>query len=201
MNWKIIYIMKNGKQKGVITIDVLEAIHKRRSIRSFTDQPVADELLNQILEAGTWAPSAGNMQAWEFVIVKDPTARRKLVDTTDAGNTARGGIYTQEWIMKAPVVVVVCCDVKRMTGRYGHKGRTLMTIMDCMLCVENMVLAATHFGLGTCCVVGFDPVKLKELLPIPKEISPLLLVPMGYPAQEPSAPNRLPLKDVVRLVL
>ena len=182
-------------------MDVLEAIHKRRSIRSFTDQPVPEDVLCQILEAGTWAPSAGNMQAWEFVIVKDPDARRKLVDTTDAGFTARGGIYTQEWIMQSPVVVVICYDVKRMTGRYGHKGRTLMTIMDCMLCVENMVLTATHFGLGTCCVVGFNPLMLKELLPIPKEITPLLLLPMGYPAQNPSPPYRLPLEDLVRLVI
>lgn len=182
-------------------MDVLEAIHQRRSIRSFTSQPVPDDVLAQILEAGTWAPSAGNMQAWEFVIVKDPDARRKLVDTTDAGNTARGGIYTQEWIMQSPAIVVICYDVKRMTGRYGHKGSSLMTIMDCMLCVENMALAATHFCLGTCCVVGFDPLKLKELLPIPKEITPLLLLPMGYPAQTPSPPYRLPLEDVVRLVI
>ena len=182
-------------------MDVLEAIYQRRSIRSFTDQPVPDEMLYQIIEAGTQAPSAGNMQAWEFVIVKDPAAKRKLVDTTDAGSTARGGVYTQEWIMQAPVVVVVCYDVKRMTGRYGLKGRTLMTIMDCMLCVENIVLATTHFGLSSCCVVGFDPPRLKEALPIPKEITPLLLVPIGYPAQNPSAPYRLPLEDVVRLVI
>jgi nitroreductase len=182
-------------------MDVIEAIYKRRSIRSYTDQPVADEILHQILEAGTQAPSAGNMQAWEFVIIKDPAARRKLVDTTDAGNTARGGVYTQEWIMQAPVVVVVCYDVKRMTGRYGRKGRSMMTLMDCMLCVENMVLAATHFGLGSCCVVGFDPKRLMASLPIPKEITPLLLVPLGYPAQDPSAPYRLPLEDLIRLVI
>ena len=182
-------------------MDVLEAIHKRRSIRSFTDQSVPMDILYQILEAGICAPSAGNMQPWEFVIIKDPVAKRKLVDTTDAGNTARGGVYTQEWIMQAPVVIVVCYDVKRMAGRYGHKGRTMMTIMDCMLCVENIQLAITHFGLGSCCVIGFDPKHLKEVLPIPKEITPLLLVPLGYPAQTPSAPYRLPLEDVVRLVI
>jgi nitroreductase len=182
-------------------MDVFEAIAKRRSIRSFTDQPVPDDVQRCILEAGTRAPSAGNMQAWEFVIVKDPAARRLLVDCTDAGNTARNGVFTQEWIMQAPVVVVVCYDVKRMTGRYGTKGRTLMTIMDCMLCVENMALAATALGLGSCCVVGFYPDRLKQVLPIPKEITPLLLLPLGYPAQEPSAPYRLPLEDVVRLVI
>jgi nitroreductase len=182
-------------------MDVFEAIAKRRSIRSFTDQLVPDEVLRCILEAGTRAPSAGNMQAWEFVIVKDPAARRLLVDCTDAGNTARGGVYTQEWILQAPVVVVVCYDVKRMTGRYGTKGRTLMTLMDCMLCVENMALAATALGLGSCCVVGFYPDRLKQVLPIPKEITPLLLLPLGYPANEPSETYRLPLEDVVRLVI
>lgn len=182
-------------------MEVMEAIHTRRSIRSYTDKPVPDDVLYQVLEAGTWAPSAGNMQAWEFVIIKDPAAKRKLVDTTDAGNTARDGVFTQEWIMQASVVVVVCYDVKRMTGRYGYKGRTLMTLMDCMLCVENMALAAVNLGLGSCCVVGFDPAKLKEALPIPKEITPLLLLPMGYPAQDPSAPYRLPVADLVRLVI
>lgn len=142
------------------------------------------------------------MQAWEFVIVKDPDARRLLVNTTDNGNTARAGVYTQEWIMQAPVVVVVCYDVKRMTGRYGQKGRNLLTVMDCMLCVENMILAATHFGIGTCCVVGFDPKQLKANLPIPKEITPLLLVPLGYPAQgEPKPPYRIPVDELIRLVL
>lgn len=180
-------------------MDVLEAIYSRRSIRSFNEQPVPDDLLYQILSAGTRAPSAGNMQAWEFVLVRSEEGKRKLVDTTDAGLTAHGGIHTQEWIMQAPVVVIVCSDLKRMTGRYGQKGRSLMTIMDCMLCVENMLLAATHFGLGTCCVVGFDAEKLKEVLPIPKEIKPLLLIPLGYPTHQPAATYRLPVEDLIRL--
>jgi nitroreductase len=182
-------------------MEVLEAIAKRRSIRQFEDKPVPDDLLWQIIEAGTWAPSAGNMQAWEFVIVKDPQARRKLVDTTDAGTTARDGVNTQEWIMDAPVVLVVCYEVKRMTARYGQKGRELLTKLDCMLCVENILLAATHFGLGTCCVVGFDPQALVKALDIPKELTPILLVPLGWPAEQPLAPYRLPVEDIVRKVL
>jgi nitroreductase len=182
-------------------VDVLEAIHQRRSVRDYLDRPVPDEIIRQILEAGTWAPSAGNMQAWEFVVVKDRQARRLVVDTTEAGSTARGGVHTQEWLMQPPVIVVVCYDVKRMTARYGQKGRTLLTILDCMGCVQNMLLAATHFGLGTCCVIGFDPCRLKQSLPIPKEITPLLLVALGYPAVHPSPPYRLPVEDVLRLVL
>lgn len=183
-------------------MDVLEAIYQRRSVRTFTDEPVPDELLWQVIEAGTWAASAGNMQAWEFVIAKDPDARRKVVDTTDAGTTARAGVYTQEWMMAAPVIVIVCYDVKRMTARYGPiKGRELLTKLDCMGCVQNMLLAATHLGLGSCVAVGFDPVALKATLPIPKEIEPFLLVPLGYPAYHPQPPFRLPVEDVVRLVI
>ncbi|MGQ9598899.1 MAG: nitroreductase family protein [Anaerolineae bacterium] len=182
-------------------MDVLEAIHQRRSVRDFLDRPVPDPLVWQVIEAGTWAPSAGNMQAWEFVIVKDPGARRKLVDTTDAGITARGGVKTQEWLMQAPVIIIVCYDTKRMGARYGQKGRELMTKLDCMGCAQNMMLAATRLGLGTCCVVGFDPQALKEALPIPKEITPLLLIAMGYPAYQPQPPYRLPPEDVVRLVI
>ena len=182
-------------------MDVLEAIHSRRSIRDFTDQPVPDELVWRIIEAGTWAPSSGNMQAWEFVVVKDPETRRKLVETTDAGIVSRGGVTTQEWILDAPVVIIVCYDVKRMTARYGEKGRELLTVLDCMGCVQNMLLAATGLGLGACCVVGFFPDQLKTALPIPNELTPMLLVPMGYPKYQPAPPYRLPVEDVVRLVL
>jgi nitroreductase len=182
-------------------MDVLEAIHKRRSIRDLTDQPVPEALVRQIIEAGTWAPSAGNMQAWEFVVVRDPEARRKLVKTTDAGIVGRAGVKTQEWVQDAPVVIVVCYDVKRMTARYGRKGRELLTHLDCMGCVQNMLLAATHFGLGTCCIVGFDPQALKAALPIPKELTPFLLVTVGYPKYHPAPPYRLPVEDVIRAVI
>jgi nitroreductase len=181
-------------------MDVLEAIHTRRSVRSFLDKPLPDELLWEIIEAGTWAPSAGSMQAWEFVVVKSVEARRKLVETTTTGTTGRAGVTAQEWLMDAPAIVVVCYDVKRMTARYGQKGRELLTKLDCMGCVENMLLAATHFGLGSCCVVGFDPLALKEALDVPKELTPILLVALGYPAYQPQPPYRLPLDDVVRKV-
>jgi nitroreductase len=182
-------------------MDVLEAIHCRRSVREFTGRPVPDEVLRQIIEAGTWAPSSGNMQAWEFVIVKGAEAKAKLVDTTDAGIVSRGGVNTQTWILDAPVVLVVCYDVKRMTARYGRKGRELLTILDCMACAENMLLAATGLGVGSCPVIGFDPVALKAALPIPKELTPLLLVAVGYAKYTLQPPYRLPVEDVVRLVL
>ncbi len=70
-----------------------------------------------------------------------------------------------------------------------------------MGCVQNMLLAATHLGLGACPIVGFDPQALKAALPIPAELTPFLLVALGYPQYQPSPPYRLPVEDVVRLVL
>lgn len=182
-------------------MNVLQAIHRRRSVRKYTQEAVEDDLIRQIIEAGTWAPSSGNMQAWEFVVVKSQDARRRVVDTTDAGIVGRAGVRTQEWMMSAAVIIVVCYDVKRMTARYGQKGRQLLTVLDCMGCVQNMLLAATHLGLGSCCAVGFDPQALKASLPIPKELTPMLLVVLGHPAQDPLPPHRLPVEDVVRAVL
>jgi nitroreductase len=181
-------------------MDVMQAIHQRRSVRSFVDKAVPDDVLWQIIEAGTWAPSAGNMQAWEFVVVKDPEARRKVVDTTDAGITTRAGVLTQEWMLAAPVIIIVCYDLKRMTARYGQKGRDLLTKLDCMGCVQNMMLAATNLGLGSCVAVGFDSLALKDALPIPREITPFLLVALGYPAHDPQPPHRLSPQDLVRAV-
>ena len=103
--------------------------------------------------------------------------------------------------MTAPVIIVVCYDVKRMTARYGQKGRELLTTLDCMGCVQNMLLAATHLELGACCAVGFNPQALKEALPIPQEIMPFLLVILGYPAHYPQRPYRLPVEDVIRMVI
>ena len=179
---------------------MLDAIYKRRSIRKFIDKPVPNDVVRQIITAGTWAPSAGNMQAWEFIVVQDAEARRKVVDTTSTGTTARGGVHTQEWMLTSPDIIIVCYNVKRMRARYRDRGEKL-AMLDCMGCVQNILLASMHFGLGSCCVNGFDPQRLKEALSIPKEITPLLLVPVGYAAYVPCLPYRLPFEDLVRLVV
>lgn len=179
-------------------MDVFECMAKRRSIRSFTDKTIDDSDLHKILEAGTLAPSAGNMQAREFVIVRSEAARKAVADTTDAGITARGKTTTQVWIATAPVIVVVCYDPRRMGSRYGDKGRGDMSKLDCMGVVQNMMLAATALGLGSTCVIGFDATSLRNSLNIPAELVPLLLLPIGEPAENPQPVHRLTYKELTR---
>lgn len=180
-------------------MELFECIRKRRSIRSFTGEPVTDEELRDILLAGTRAPSAGNMQAREFVLVRSKESREKVASTTDAGSTARGGILTQEWVAGAEVIVIICYEEKRMAAKYGDKGRYVMTKLDCMGVAQNMMLAVTALGLGTTCVIGFDPEKLKSVLPIPLELTPMLLLPIGRQAEDPEDVWRMGLDDLIRL--
>jgi len=180
-------------------MELFECIHKRRSIREFLDKPVSEDDLYAIMEAGTAAPSAGNMQAREFILVRTRDSIEKAVAATDAGGTSRGGENTQKWISKAAVIVIICYEEKRMAARYGDKGRSLMTKLDCMGVAENMMLAITALGLGTTCVIGFHTDKLKKNLQIPPELTPLLMLPIGWPAEEKADVFRISVNDLIRM--
>lgn len=181
-------------------MEVFACMRERRSIRDFTGEGVSDDQLHAILEAGTMAPSAGNMQAREFVIVRSPEARQAVADTTDAGITARGEELTQRWIAHADVIIVICYDPRRMGARYGDKGRGDMSKLDCMGVAQNMMLAVTALGLGSTCVIGFDAHRLSEVLAIPAELTPFLLLPVGRPVGKPQDVYRLDHEELIRFV-
>ncbi len=168
-------------------MDVLEAIRGRRSIRRFKSDPIPEDDLMRILEAATWAPSAGNCQPWEFVIVTDEELKREI---------ARAAL-AQMWISSAPVVIVVCANIPRTSWRYGERGRTLYCIQDTAAAIQNMLLAAYSLGYGTCWVGAFDEAGVKEVLRIPDNVRPVAIIPIGKPAEAPVAPPRIPLKELV----
>lgn len=168
-------------------MEVLEAIKSRRSVRSFKPDPIPEEDLQTILEAGRWAPSAGNCQPFEFVVVKDPEVKRKLV------RAALG----QSFVGEAPVVLVVCANVARTSRYYGRRGEELYCIQDTAAAVQNMLLAAHSLGYGTCWVGAFNEAEAAKAIKAPRGIRPLAIIPVGKPAEEPRAPARLPLRELV----
>jgi len=168
-------------------LDIQEAINRRRSIRSFTEDDVSEETLRQIIEAGTLAPSAGNCQPWEFVIIRDRLTKQKLA------KSALG----QNFIAQAPVVIVVCVNINRSTSRYGSRGQDLYCIQDTAAAIENMLLIAVSKGLGTCWVGAFNEVLAKESLELPVDIRPVAIIPLGNPAETPRMPRRRSYEDVV----
>jgi nitroreductase len=168
-------------------LDVQEAILRRRSIRSFTNEDISNEDVRQIIEAGTFAPSAGNCQPWEFLIVRDMKAKQKL---------ARAALG-QNFVSQAPVVIVVCANIPRSEKRYGSRGQELYSIQDTAAAIENMLLLAVSKGLGTCWVGAFNEVLAKESLNLPVGIRPVAIIPLGKPAETPRMPSRRNYKDVV----
>jgi nitroreductase len=168
-------------------MDVFEAIRGRRSVRRFSSADVSDEDLRRILEAAIWAPSAGNLQPWRFVVVRDRGVKEGL---------ARAAL-NQMFIAEAPVVVVVCADVERSGMYYGDRGRYLYCIQDTAAAIQNMLLAAYALGYGTCWVGAFREEVVREILGLPDNVRPVAIIPIGRPAEKPRPPARIPLEHVV----
>ena len=168
-------------------MDVFEAIVSRRSIRAFKLDNIPEKILNKILEAAWWAPSAGNLQAREFILVTDPELKRKLC------NAALG----QSFIEEAPIDIVVCANERRSAQRYGQRGKELYCIQDATASVQNILLAAHALGLGTCWVGAFSEENVSETLNLPNGVKPIAIIPLGYPAEHPSVTPRMRLKDLV----
>jgi nitroreductase len=168
-------------------LDVFEAIKERRSIRSFTDKNVSEEDVKQLIEAARWAPSAGNTQPLELVVVRDPEVKRRL--TAAALNHAL--------IQKASVVFVVCADTPRSKMGYGGRGEQLYSIQDTAAATENILLAAQELGLATCWIGAFREKDVAKAVNAPKNTKPVAIVPVGYPAVKPSAPKKRAADEIV----
>ena len=161
-------------------MDVIEAIKERRSIRSITTDDVSEEAVKQLIEAARWAPSAGNTQPLELVVVRDPKVKRSLAVAA----------LNQAFILKASVVFVVCADTTRSKRGYGGRGEKLYSIQDTAAATENILLAAHELGLATCWVGAFNEKDVAKAINAPKKTKPLVIIPVGYPAMKPNAPKR-----------
>ena len=166
-------------------MNVIDAIKTRKSVRAYRDQPVEDDRLKAVLEAGRLAPSASNRQEWRFVIVREMETRKKIAQA--AGN--------QDFIAQAPVVIVACADTNEHVMRCGQACYPI----DVAIALDHITLAAVELGLGTCWIGLFDEKKVKAILGIPEKMRVVELMPLGYPT-DPSAigKNRLPLSTIVK---
>jgi nitroreductase len=143
-------------------LDTFDAIQNRQSVRSYLPTPVPKKLLARILEAARLAPSAANRQPWHFIIVKG-IGKRKAI--------AKSGLYSK-FLVESPVVIVGCGDKEISPKWYA---------IDTSIALENIVIAATSEGLGTCWIGSFEEATVKELLKIPKRYSVVALLTLGYP--------------------
>jgi nitroreductase len=171
----------------VISLEFEEVIKSRRTIRKFTDEDVSDEIVRQIIEAGMLAPSAGNIQSWEFIIVRDQTTKYSL------SQEALGQMH----VLDSPVVVVVAANTKIAEKRYGSIGRDVYCFVSTGAAIQNMLLTAVSLGLGAAWVGSFKERSVQEILKLPAEIRPVGIITLGHPAEIPDIPKRRNYKEVV----
>ncbi len=142
----------------------MEAIKNRRSIRKFKSDPVPDEALQILMEAVRWAPSWGNTQCWEMIVVRDPKVKSEVLRTVPKANPAHSAM------VDAPVIVILC-GKKAISGYYGGKPATVKgdwLMFDTGLAMQTLCLAAHGLGLGTVIVGMFDHKKAEEILGVPE---------------------------------
>jgi nitroreductase len=156
-------------------MDAFEAIQKRKSVRSYESTPVPKETLAKLLEAARIAPSANNTQPWHFIVVTDSEKKKELSK----------GLFAK-FLAETPVVIVACGDTKASPD---------WCVIDVAIAVENMVLAATGEGLGTCWVGSFDEDQVRELLRIPRNFKVIVLLAVGYAREKVDLAGK-----IVRLV-
>lgn len=168
-------------------MDLFEAIKSRRSVRAFTREKVSKEEVEKLIDAARWAPSAGNIQPWEFIVVRKPEIKRRLSIAA----------LRQTFIEKAPVVIVVCANQIRSGRGYGARGVNLYCLQDTAAATQNIHLAATALGLATCWVGAFKEEEAKKTLNLPEGVRPVAIIPVGHPAKKPMARSRRHINEII----
>ena len=160
----------------------LELAQARYSVRGYKPDPVAADKLQQVLEAARLAPTAGNRQRFELIVIHTAGREEEL-----------RRIYDRDWFVQAPLVICACrhpMDLARQRKDY--------TDVDVGIVVDHLILAATELGLGTCWIGAFDPVAAREILGLPDEVEPVVFTPLGYPAAPPREKQRKSIDELVR---
>ena len=168
-------------------MDLSDAVAKRRSIRTYKKQDLPQGVVEQLLESARRAPSAGNVQPWEFVVAC--TQKTKMAISQAA--------FGQKGIQEASVVIVVCADEKRAAESYGDRGRTLYCLQDTAVAIQNILLTACSLGLGSCWIGAFKEDEIRKVINAPKHMRPVALIPVGYPNESPDARPRRPIGEVM----
>ncbi|HIH01153.1 TPA: nitroreductase family protein [Thermoplasmata archaeon] len=167
-------------------MDVKDSIEGRTSIRVFKSDPVPEEIIDEGLRLANLAPSAGNLQARDFIVVRNHAAKKRLMEAA----------YGQDFVETAPVVVVFCANLERI-AHYGDRGRTLYCLQDVAAAIQNMTLYLHGKGLGSVWVGAFDEGKAAAALGVPTHVRPVAMLPIGYPAEKGVHRRRLPLSELV----
>jgi nitroreductase len=158
-------------------MEFIDVIRTRTSVRQFSEKSIPDEKIIYVLECARLAPSWENKQCWRFIVVKNKETIEQIAKTS----------IINRWLRTAPVLIVACADPTES----GKKNSMEYFTVDVSIALEQLILAATDLGLGTCWIAGFNEEKIKELLEVPKRIRVVALTPLGYSKEKKGVNERI----------
>lgn len=167
-------------------MDFFDVVEKRFSVRSYKPDMVEADKLTKILEAACRAPTACNLQAFRILVMK-----------TDGNREALKKVYPREWFLEAPYVLAVCSIPEESWVRADGKP---YSNVDAAIVMDHIILAATALGLGTCWIGAFDPQAAREAFHLDEKMEPVVLTPLGYPAETRINRKKKPVGDLVTFI-
>ena len=181
------YGLAHAVEKGD-TASFASVVKRRRMIRKYEDRPVPEEEIRALLRYAVRAPSAGNLQPWEFILVRDPEVRAQLAKAA----------MNQNSVATAPIIIATCADIQRMGEKYGTRG-AFYSLVDTAFASLLILLGATERGLGACFVGAYNPEEVAKILQLPTHVRPVGLITLGYPAERPRKPTnkKIPLEHLI----
>jgi nitroreductase len=162
----------------------LELAKQRYSVRAYKSDPVEDDKLQKVLEAARLAPTACNLQPFQFIVIhtkgKEAELRR---------------IYSAPWFVQAPIVICAC---GMPSESWVRKDGENYCDVDVTIAMDHLILSAADLGLGTCWIGAFNSEAAREVLGLPDDVKPIAFTPLGYPADEPKRKSRKAIDEIVR---
>ncbi|MBS3104959.1 nitroreductase family protein [Candidatus Woesearchaeota archaeon] len=168
-------------------MSIFDCIRTRRSIRKYKDKQVPWDNVVEILQAGKYAPFAGNIFNVKFIVVKNEAKRKAIAEAS----------VQQYWMQDAPIHILVIGEPEKAERYYGTRGTRLYTIQGAAAAIENMLLTATSLGLGSCWVGAFDEEEIRRLCNLPEHVNVQGIVTIGYADETPQAPPKHRIEHVM----
>ena len=180
-------------------MNAFDCIKTRRSIRNYKNEQIPQDVINEVVDIARFAPSWKNGQIARYYVVQSPELKQKIAESCVMGFT-----YNTGTLIKAPALVVVAYVQKRSgyerDGSYTTSKESEWEMFDAGIATQTFCLAAHEKGLGTCIMGIFDDAAVAEAINLPEGQKVGALLALGYPAEEPAAPARKELEQLVQFL-
>ncbi len=167
-------------------MNIFESIISWRPAKRFDSKHIDDKLIGVMLHMASHAVSAGNMQEWQFIVVRDSEIKKKLSIAA----------LDQKQIEEAPIDIVVCADLEKANLRYSKRGEIVYALQDTAAAAQIILLTANALGLGSDWIKAFEEDRVKLLLGLPNNLRPVAIIPIGYALEEHSERKFLPFENM-----